>query len=185
MRQAGLSPQEAFYEAMDVTTNFRRAGYMSRDVNKAVPFFNASVQGIDKFNRYFTGEDAPKGERAKTVRNRWIAFFTASAILAAIMYALNSHDDESAKDYQQLSNYTKNSHWCIPLGDGKYFTIPKPRELAVMTSFFETCMESYIGGNDHAFDEFYDYATDNFLPSVVSDLAQLPSNIAQAGTQQA
>jgi N12 class adenine-specific DNA methylase len=184
MRQAGLSPQEAFYEAMDVTTNFRRAGYMSRDVNKAVPFFNASVQGIDKFNRYFTGEDAPKGERAKTVRNRWIAFFTASAILAAIMYALNSHDDESAKDYQQLSNYTKNSYWCIPLGDGKYFTIPKPRELAVMTSFFETCMESYIGGNDHAFDEFYDYATDNFLPSVVSDLAQLPSNIAQAGTQQ-
>jgi N12 class adenine-specific DNA methylase len=184
MRQAGLSPQEAFYEAMDVTTNFRRAGYMSRDINKVVPFFNASVQGVDKFGRHFTGEDVSKEDRAKAVRNRWIGFFTASAILAALMYALNSRDEESKKAYQQLSNYTKNSYWCIPLGDGKFFAIPKPRELAVLTSFFETCMESYIGGNEHAFDEFYSYAADNFLPSVISDVAELPSNIAKEGAAQ-
>ncbi|MEA4920624.1 MAG: strawberry notch family protein [Clostridiaceae bacterium] len=184
MRQAGLSEQEAFYEAMDVTVNFRRGGLKAREVNKIAPFFNAGVQGVDKFVRNYSGDDAPKSDRAKTVKSRWITYFAASAILGALMYALNSHDDESEKDYQQLSNYTKNSYWCIPRGDGMYFTIPKPRELAVLTSFFEACMEQFIGGNEHAFDEFYDYATNNFLPNVVSDVAQLPSNIANEGLHQ-
>lgn len=184
MRQAGLSPQEAFYEAMDVTVNFRRGGVQARELNKAVPFFNASIQGIDKFGRFFTGADAAKGDRAKVVRNRWIAYVAGSAAIAAMIYALNNGDDEEEKEYQQLSNYTKNTYWCIPLGDGKYFTISKPRELAVLSSFLETCMERFIGENEHAFDEFYDYATDNFLPSIVSDLAQLPSNIVRNGVHQ-
>lgn len=172
MRQAGMNPQEAFYEAMDVTVNFRRGGDISRQINKVVPFFNASVQGLDKFRRWISGSDAPTGERAKVVRGRVIAYLAASAALAVLFYALNNGDEEAKEDYHQLSNYTKNSYWNIPLGNGKYFSIPKPRELAVLSSFFETCMEYGEGGNKHAFDEFYDYATDNFLPSVVSDLAK-------------
>lgn len=172
MRQAGMNPQEAFYEAMDITVNFRRGGDIARQINKVVPFFNASVQGLDKFRRWISGSDAPTGERAKVVRGRVIAYLAASAALAALFYALNNGDEEAKEDYHQLSNYTKNSYWNIPLGDGKYFSIPKPRELAVLSSFFETCMEYGEGGNKHAFDEFYDYATDNFLPSVASDLAK-------------
>ncbi len=172
MRQAGMNPQEAFYEAMDITVNFRRGGDIARQINKVVPFFNASVQGLDKFRRWISGGDAPTGERAKVVRGRVIAYLAASAALAALFYALNNGDEEAKEDYHQLSNYTKNSYWNIPLGDGKYFSIPKPRELAVLSSFFETCMEYGEGGNKHAFDEFYDYATDNFLPSVASDLAK-------------
>lgn len=174
MRQAGMNPQEAFYEACDITVNFRRGGDISRQINKVVPFFNASVQGLDKFRRWITAADAPQADRAKVVRSRTIAYIAVSAALAAMFYALNNGDDDKEKDYQQLSNYTKNSYWNIPVGDGKYFAIPKPRELAVLSSFFETCMEYGIGGNEHAFDEFYEYATDNFLPSVVSDLAQAP-----------
>lgn len=34
-------------------------------------------------------------------------------------------------------------------------------------------MERTVGKNDHAFDEFYGYWTDNCLPSIVSDLAQV------------
>lgn len=174
MRQAGMDPQEAFYEACDITVNFRRGGDISRQINKVVPFFNASVQGLDKFRRWITAADAPQADRAKVVRSRTIAYIAVSAALAAMFYALNNGDDDKEKDYQQLSNYTKNSYWNIPIGDGKYFAIPKPRELAVLSSFFETCMEYGIGGNEHAFDEFYEYATDNFLPSVLSDLAQAP-----------
>lgn len=176
MRQAGMNPQEAFYEACDITVNFRRSGDISRQINKVVPFFNASVQGLDKFFRWITAADAPNADRAKVIRSRTIAYIAASAALAAMFYALNNGDDDKEKDYQQLSNYTKNSYWNIPIGDGKYFAIPKPRELAVLSSFFETCMEYGVGGNEHAFDEFYEYAADNFLPSVVSDLAQVPVN---------
>ena len=173
MRQAGMSPQEAFYEAMDITVNFRRGGRLSRELNKVVPFFNASMQGLDKFRRWISAEDAGATNRAKVVRTRVTSYLAVSAALAAIFYALNNGDEEKEKEYEQLSNYTKNSYWNIPVGDGKYFSIPKPRELGVLSSFLETCMELFIGGNEYAFEEFYDYATENCLPNVADDLAQL------------
>ena len=173
MRQAGLEPQDAFYEAMDITVNFRRGGRLSRELNKVIPFFNASMQGLDKFRRWISAEDAGATNRTKVVRVRVTSYIAVSAALAAIFYALNNGDEEKEKEYEQLSNYTKNSFWNIPVGDGKYFAIPKPRELGVLSSYLETCMERYIGGNEYAFEEFYDYATENCLPNVADDVAQL------------
>lgn len=172
LRERGVDPQTAFYEAMDVTTNFRRGGATSRQVNKFVPFFNAGVQGIDKHVRFLTGQDAPPEQRKRVVRNRMIAYFAASAGIAALFYLINNRDEESKKDYQQLSTYTKNSYFCIPMGDGKYFVIPKPRDLAVLTSAMESGLELGVGGNKHAFDGFWSYAASNYLPNVASDLAQ-------------
>lgn len=172
LRERGVDPQTAFYEAMDVTTNFRRGGATSRQVNKFVPFFNAGVQGIDKHVRFLTGQDAPPEQRKRVVRNRMIAYFAASAGIAALFYLINNRDEESKKDYQQLSTYTKNSYFCIPIGDGKYFAIPKPRDLAVLTSAMESGLELGVGGNKHAFDGFWNYAASNYLPNVAADLAQ-------------
>ena len=101
-----------------------------------------------------------------------IAYFAASAGIAALFYLINNRDEESKKDYQQLSTYTKNSYFCIPMGDGKYFAIPKPRDLAVLTSAMESGLELGVGGNKHAFDGFWSYAASNYLPNVASDLAQ-------------
>lgn len=172
LRNNGFSAQEAFYEAMDITVNFRRSGAISKQINAVVPFFNASVQSLDKFRRWITAEEVNGDGRKKVVAIRTAAYIASSAALAAIVYALNSGDDDDEEAYEQLSNFTKNSYWCIPVGDGKFFCIPKPRELAVLSSFFETCMEYGIGDNDHAFDEFYAYAADNSLPSLFSDLAK-------------
>jgi len=169
----GMTPQEAFYESTDITVNFRRGGVQSRTINKVIPFFNAGVQGIDKFARWVSADDAPAGQRGKAVRGRVLAFLSASAALAGLIYGLNSKSEEDKKNYAQLSNYTKNTYWCIPMGDGKFFTIPKPREIAVLSSFMEACAEYYGNRNEHAFDEFYSYTADTMLPNVVSDLAQL------------
>jgi hypothetical protein len=174
-RNNGMSPQEAFYEAMDITVNFRRGGTISREINKIVPFFNANVQGLDKFRRWITAEEyAGKSNRKKAVIKRTTMFVTVSATLAALCYALNNSNEDDEKEYEQLSNYTKNTYWNIPLGGGEYFGIPKPRELAVLSSFFERCMEYGVGENNHAFDEFYSYATENCLPAIANDIAQLP-----------
>lgn len=181
MRESGLSPQEAFFEAMDVTVNFRKAGTMSRQVNKVVPFFNAGLQGADKFARFFSAEDVVGPNRGKVAAGRFGAWAAASVILATLTYALNGRDKEKRKDYSQLSNYTKNNFWCIPLEYGQYFAIPKPRELAALTSFAESAMDFTVGKNAHAFDEYYDYATDVFLPGIVSDLAQLPVHAMRDG----
>ena len=173
MRERGMTPQEAFYEAMDITVNFRRGGRLAREANKFVPFFNANVQGLDKHARWITAEDAPAGKRKGTAKRRFLMYLAASAALAAVNYGINNSSDENKKDYQQLSTYTKNSYWVYPIGDGKYLCLPKPRELAVLTSLFEALLERTVGGNEHAFDGFYEYATGNFLPSILSDFANL------------
>ena len=170
MRQRGMTPQEAFYEAGDITVNFRRGGTVSREMNKVFPFFNASMQGIDKFARWITASDAPNSSRKKVAKSRMIGYLAASAALAALFYGMNNADDDKEKDYQQLSNFIKNSYWNIPLGDGKYFSIPKPRELGVLTSLFETAAEYFAGENPHAFDDFFGYVVDNCLPTVAADL---------------
>lgn len=177
MREAGLDPQEAFYEAMDVTVNFRRGGRISREINKVVPFFNANMQGLDKFRRWICAEEAAgQSDRKKIVAQRTVSFVTVSAALAAISYALNNSDDEKKKDYEQLSTFIKNSYWNFPLGDGKYFSLPKPREIGVLSSFFEALMSYSVGGNSHAFDEFYAYAAENCLPAIANDIAQIGDN---------
>lgn len=177
MRGAGMSPQEAFYEAMDITTNFRRSGRISKELNKVVPFFNANMQGLDKFRRWITVEElAGKPERTKAIAGRTLSYIAVSAVLAAITYAINNGDEEKEKEYEQLSNYTKNTYWVFPIGGGKYFAIPKPRDIGVLSSFFETCLEYGVGENDHAFDEFYAYASENFLPAIANDIAQVGSN---------
>lgn len=180
LREAGMTPQEAFFEATDITVNFRRGGTWARQVNKVAPFFNANVQGLDKFFRWISGEEASRlgKDRKKLVRTRAMQYLVASIVLAAIqaLHIMAGDDEDKEKAYAQLSSFMKNSYWNFFMGDGKFFAVPKPREIAVLSSFFERCIELYIADNEHAFDEFYVYATDNFFPAFASDLLQLPVN---------
>lgn len=189
LREHGRNQQQAFYEAMDLTVNFRRHGTVSRDINKVSQFFNASVQGVDKSVRFFTGEDIkgtnPK-QRAMAVKKRVGMYIAISAALAAMNYAINNTDDEKKKYYQLMSSYTKNSYFLIPLNEkGEYFAIPKARELSVLTSMFERILEYSLGGNKHAFDDFYSYWGENCLPNIISEFVQFPFRIADNGLNQA
>lgn len=209
-REAGMNPQKAFYAAMDITVNFRRNGINSKTLNQFIPFFNAGLQATDKMIRYFTAEDlremkfvggAGDGgdggdgtgkwvevngkERGRAIAGR-IAFSAAlSLILATLVVAWSRRNKESKDDFDMLSNYTKNSYFCISLGDGKYFTIPKGQNVAVLESFFERLLERTVDGNDHAFDEYYSYLTENTLPGIVSDMAEYPVNVLANGVQSA
>lgn len=209
-REAGMNPQKAFYAAMDITVNFRRNGINSKTLNQFIPFFNAGVQATDKMIRYFTAEDlremkfvggAGDGgdggdgtgkwvevngkERGRAIAGR-IAFSAAlSLIMAALVVAWSRRNKESKDDFEMLSNYTKNSYFCISLGDGKYFTIPKGQNVAVLESFFERLLERTVDGNDHAFDEYYSYLTENTLPGIVSGMAEYPVNVLANGVQSA
>ena len=209
-REAGMNPQKAFYAAMDITVNFRRNGINSKTLNQFIPFFNAGVQATDKMIRYFTAEDlremkfvggAGDGgdggdgtgkwvevngkERGRAIAGR-VAFSAAlSLIMAALVVAWSRRNKESKDDFDMLSNYTKNSYFCISLGDGKYFTIPKGQNVAVLESFFERLLERTVGDNDHAFDEYYSYLTESTLPSIASNFAEYPVNVLANGGQEA
>lgn len=184
----GAEPQKAFRAAMDITVDFKRHGKNSKMTDTFFLFFNAPLQGIDKFVRYYTAEDKiGMKDRKKTIMNRALFLLTLSAIGAALSYFLNHDDEEKKKNYNLLSNYTKNNYYSIPIpgSDGKYLTIPKAHETAVLESFMERLLEYSLDKNKHAFDEFYNYGADQFAPSGVSDVLKLPSNVATKGADQA
>lgn len=189
-RQQGMSPQEAIYEAKDITVNFQRHGTNIKGATAAIPFFNAGIQSTDKTIRYFTGEDL-KGtkytakQRGKIIFQRWAFLATESLIIAAIEYALNHKDKEDEENYNQLSNHVKNSNFLIPLGDGKYFALTKSHELGIPSSAMGRMLELTKDDQDHAFDDFAAYATSNFLPSIVADVAEMPFNVVSEGPQKA
>ena len=185
-RQQGMTQQEAFYEATDITVNFRRHGTNSKAANAVIPFFNAGIQSTDKTIRYFTGEDL-KGtkytakQRGKIIFQRWAFLAVTSMIMTAIEYALNHKSKDDKENYNQLSNHVKNSNFLIPLGKGKYFALTKSHELGIPSSAMERILELTQDDQDHAFDDFAAYATSNFLPSIVSDLVEMPFNVASEG----
>ena len=177
MRDAGMTPQEAIYESHNITVNFRRGGSISRQVNKVVPFFNASVQGVDRLISWLGCKDIPKAERTKAIRNRVGWYVAAYGMLGLLQWFINSRDDEDEKYYAQLSNYTKNNFWCIPIYEngkhtGEYITIPKPRELAVPATVISNLMELVASGNKRAFGEFDEYVLASYLPNVADDTAK-------------
>ena len=192
LRERGMKQQQAFYAAMEITTNFRRHGIVGKELNKAFQFFNANLQGIDHAMRYYTAEDL-KGNfknlskeeadkrRGKAIVGR-LGFLIASSLIGAFLnYILNHGDDDKKEDYNKLSNYIKNTNFTIPLGDGKFFSIPKGHELFVPESFFERAMEYYFDKNDDALNEYYDYALDNLAPPIVSDMLKFPINVGVKG----
>ena len=186
MRERGMAPQKAFYESMDITTNFRKKGIYGKELNKAVQFFNANVQGLDHAVRYYSAEDLKgKPNRQKAIKARMTFLVATSLITAMLSYAWNHLDDDDKEQYNLLSNYIKNYYYTYHLGDGKFISIPKNHELSVLESFFERCFEYLADQNDYAFNEYFDYFAEQVTPPIASEVLEFPVHAGKDGLQQA
>lgn len=110
--------------ARDVTTDFSRAGSLSREANRVYAFFNARVQGYLRMAE--TAQRDPTG----TVLN--------VALLALLSYFLWwAHEDED--EYDELPDWEKNAYWHVPILGG-YFKVAKPFEWAYMANLTEAAL---------------------------------------------
>lgn len=172
-RMRGENPQEAFYTAMESTVNFRRGGSLARQVNKVIPFFNASLQGVDRMARFFAADDIrDKSARPKARAARAAAFVTVGFIVGILQHLLSRKDEETEEAYENLSSYTKLNYWVIPMGDQKFFAIPKPRELAVLSSAVQVTLDQVDNENPYAFEGFGEYIASNLLPPGIGEIVQ-------------
>ena len=147
------NPRQAIRAADELTTNFKRRGSRSSQVESIIPYFNASVQGLEHLVRAFKSN--PKGFAVKQI--------LTSAIIAAFVIAWNriwGGEDE----YEEMSPYNKNNYYLFHIGDGKFLKIPKAREMSILESLFERTYERLVGRNDQAFLEFSDYIFDSLVP---------------------
>lgn len=117
---------KAARNAADITLNFSRNGVIGKALNTGlVPYFNPAVQGLSKTIRMFTENGA---EGMKSLMNFGIKLGTMT-IAPAVANEILCRDN---RDYQNLATREKDTNFFIPIGDGKFIKVPKPRENAVL-----------------------------------------------------
>lgn len=166
-RNQGLSIDQAGQLAREITLDFSRHGKKGQIVNKYVPFFNATIQGADKFIRTF--KDNPVRAILNTVI--WI-------ILPSLgLWAIN-HDDDW---YKELDENTKYTNWAIPLPGGTHLLIPKPQEVGILFgSGIEAVLNQMTGTDPHGMKEwarqYAEAMTPSLYPAVVRPLIEWMTN---------
>ena len=155
--------QEAIFNASDITTNFKRSGKgdTAKATNKIIMFNNAAIQGLDKTFRTITAKDPKK--RYKTLL-KWLLH---ALIMGILGYLYNKEVDEEG--YKNLSSYKKNNFYNYAIGDGKFISLPKPRENALLDTFTERTIEYLFGENENAFYDFGSYLGSQLLPPMLPD----------------
>ncbi len=155
--------QEAIFNADDITTNFKRSGKgdTAKAVNKIIMFNNAAIQGLDKMFRTIREKDTKK--RYKTLL-KWLLH---AFLMGTIGYLYNKETDDEG--YKNLSSYKKNNFYNFAIGDGKFISLPKPRENALLDTFTERTIEYFVGENEEAFYNFSNYLGLQLLPPMLPD----------------
>ena len=92
----GATKEEAALAMRDVTMDFSRGGTRARDVNKAVPFFNAAIQGAARFY----GDD---------LVNRKAVTAAQGLGLVTAKVGLDQYNQSYGDDYADVPDYLKDT----------------------------------------------------------------------------
>lgn len=164
MRSMGQRPPtsvivEAMNAAHDVTINFKRGGYLGMYVNRMIPFFNASIQGSDKFVR--TWKDNPK---------RTMLYAGALAASSLLYYSAKKDEDW----YKEAPPWLKYGFWTMTDADGKPIArIPRPFEWGWTISAGIEALANAINQRDPKIisdylGQFAQTMTPNFKPALIT-----------------
>ena len=161
-RKGGKSTAESAFDARDSTLDFARVGAATRSLNMIVAFWNASLQGTDRFVQVH--RDNPK----QTI----IRGTVGMTIPTVILYALN-HDDD---DWNELPRWQRDFFWMIPTRGTplyehtRFIPVPKPFLWGVIYSSGPERILDFIKTKDaSAFDglakSIKESSTPNFVPT--------------------
>lgn len=119
-REAALS---AAFRARNVTIDFARMGEIGEHLNRFwKPFFNASIQGVERFRDTF------KGKSASAILKPLTTFVLMPSVMVGLINADNPY-------YEEQPAFLRDMTWLIPIPWGEkdedgypmdFFPIPKP-----------------------------------------------------------
>jgi hypothetical protein len=143
----GMNPYDALlqsaFSARDLL-DFHVAGEYMKIINQFIPFSNAAIRGLDKVIR--TARDRPGN-----LVGSWLLLAVMPAIANSMMIAMM--DEDTIDEYKQLPPYQRDMFFNIPLGNGRWLTIPKPFELGYMSSAVQRIADKYILNDEAGFNE--------------------------------
>ena len=174
----GLTPYDATiraaFEARDLL-DFHVAGTYMKSLNQFVVFSNAAIRGLDKMVR--SARDNPGQFLAW-----WAMVALAPSLANSILIA--QMDDDTIAEYKQLPAYQRDMYYNIPLGNGRWLSIPKPFELGYMASSVQRILDSLILDDDKAFTEdWYRLGYKAFFPFDFAGLTGGFAGVIHAATK--
>jgi len=163
-------------ESREASVDFQRRGSVGQILNHWIPFFNASIGGIDKLARSLTRGTTAEKQAAWVRASLMITIPSIAAWL--------SHRDEDW--YQRLPRYEKNMYWHVKTGQNiddagithdVIMRYPKPFELGlIFGSFFERFLDYAYGEDPEAMKSW----GEQFMSTVVPSFQQIVPPISAA-----
>lgn len=173
---SGMSKQQAASIAKNVSINFNRRGQVATQAGALYAFFNASMQGSARLAETLRG---PLGKKI-------IKGGLALGVMQAMMLSAAGMGDDEPPEF------VRERSFIIPIGDGKYFSIPLPLGFHVLPNLSriptEYAMSGFKNGGKRIADLF-GLVADTFnpignaglslqtiAPTVIDPLAALAEN---------
>tara|TARA_R110000782_G_scaffold144464_3_gene237301 strand:+ start:1584 stop:5651 length:4068 start_codon:yes stop_codon:yes gene_type:complete len=148
-KRKGMTDAQGAMEARDASIDFARGGRASKEINRYVPFFNAGVQGSNKFIRAFR-----KNPKAM------IMYASATITIPQIIltgYYLHIAPEDEKKEYLEIPEWQRDMFWVFKVGD-TWARVPKPFTVGFI--FGSTVERAMIWADSEGETGFADMAKD-------------------------
>lgn len=148
-KRKGMTDAQGAMEARDASIDFARGGRASKEINRYVPFFNAGVQGSNKFIRAIR-----KNPKAM------IMYASATITIPQIIltgYYLHIAPEEEKKEYLEIPEWQRDMFWVFKVGD-TWARVPKPFTVGFI--FGSTVERAMIWADSEGETGFADMAED-------------------------
>ncbi len=151
--------------AREATVNFNRKGKLTKQAGQIVPFIGAAIAGINQFTELMSHPWKNKAKFARAMATQAIP----AVFLAFVNAGWFGDDDDKRKEYDELSEYTKNNYWVFKWGD-TWLKLPRDREVsAVFGTLFQNIVLSELYPDERDSEttkEFISYMLSQFKPSI-------------------
>ena len=182
LEQNGGDVIAAVQEGMDITVNFRQSGRTTKEINNLVMFNSARVTAI--------GQNSERIMKNRIIFAKWLTvnfLKTAMQIAALVLFSkmFDEGDEDTLKDYQNLSTYNKFANWCYPIGDGQFLRVPKEQNVMALSSVLGATWERFVLENPDAFKDMDEYLVDALMvadPNPLKAAGDLISDVTFFGT---
>ena len=182
LEQNGGDVIAAVQAGMDVTVNFRQSGRTTKEINNLVMFNSARVTAI--------GQNSERILKNRIIFAKFLTvnfLKTAMHIAALVLFSkmFDEGDEDTLKDYQNLSTYNKFANWCYPIGDGQFLRVPKEQNVMALSSVLDATWERFVLENPDAFKDMDEYLVDALMvadPNPLKAAGDLISDVTFFGT---
>lgn len=165
-RERGATMRGAAFASREATLDFARMGASVKALNMIQAFYNAQVQGLDKFIRTVRtahgagggGGVGPNPLKKRFWKRGGVPFLVASVTMPTLLLYLANRN---SKTYKKQPRWMKDRFWYVPTGlpEGhqfEYFIWPKPHLYGIVFATLPERIFEWIDTRDPAaFDDLW------------------------------